>query len=142
MIRLPDALVRIGANIFKSRSTGFEKGQFSPTLAQAVKIDGRYLGTFEQAAYALRQYSINHGDPDGWRLSRVLRDANDPLRARLAEAKLRSWIRSRMDLTSALDPSLASWGPPASEKDPSCSAFDYPALGQTGRATDESGDPK
>lgn len=65
-------------------------------LTQKVTIGGRSLWTLEQAAHAVRQYSINHGDHEGWRLARQLREANDPLLARLAEARLRTWIRLRM----------------------------------------------
>ncbi|WP_445488936.1 hypothetical protein [Rhodopseudomonas sp. RCAM05734] len=141
MIWLPDALARIRGSIFKSRSTRLEKGQVNPALNQRIKINGRYSWTFEQAAYALRQYSINHDDPDGWRISRMLRDADEPLRARLAEAKLHGWIRSRMDMTLAVDPEFADRGPPASETDPSCSALDNPAPGQAGPTTTEPDDP-
>jgi len=85
-------LARIVGDIAKFRSAKLE---FRPDLSQGAMIDGEYFSTLEKAAYALRQYSINHDDYEGWRISRLLRDADAPLRAQLAEAKLRAWIRSR-----------------------------------------------
>jgi hypothetical protein len=93
---LLDTLARIGGDIAKFRSAGLGKHEFRYDLTQRVMIDGQYFWTLESAAYALRQYSINHSDQDGWRIAHLLRDADAPLLAQLAEAKLHTWIRSRI----------------------------------------------
>lgn len=95
MRRLLKTFARIGEYIAEFRSPGLGNNEFNPDLIRKVMIDGQYSLTLEQAAYALRQYSINHNDYDGWLLSRLLRDADAPLRARLAEARLHTWIKSR-----------------------------------------------
>jgi hypothetical protein len=92
---LLETLARIGGDIAKFRSARLVEREFRPHLSQSAMIDGKCFSTLEEAAYALRQYSIHHDDYEGWRISRLLRDADAPLRAQLAEAKLRSWIRSR-----------------------------------------------
>lgn len=68
---------------------------FKPELSRKIKIDGGIVSTLEQAAYALRQYSLLHGDIDAWRLARMLREADNPLQVRLAEAKLNRWLYLR-----------------------------------------------
>jgi len=97
-------LARIVGDMAKFRSA---KLQFRPDLSHSAMIDGEYFSTLENAAYALRQYSINHDDYEGWRISRLLREADAPLRAQLAEAKLRAWIRSRRFDHEPAAPSLS-----------------------------------
>lgn len=92
-------LAGISDHVAEFTSAGLRESEFSPELRQGVTIDGQRLRTLKQAAYALRQYSLDHDDYNAWRLSHVLRDADTPLQARLAEAKLQSWIRNRKSCT-------------------------------------------
>jgi hypothetical protein len=61
-------------------------------LVPAVTIRGRRVGTLKEASYVIRQYAIDHGDLAGWRLTRLLRNAECYLDGEVAEWALRSWI--------------------------------------------------
>jgi hypothetical protein len=71
------------------------KARFTLALSKAVRIDGEVISTLEEAAQAIRRYSLRYNDYVAWRLSHLLREADGPLRVRFAEARLHDWLRLR-----------------------------------------------
>ncbi|MBX9710065.1 MAG: hypothetical protein K2X60_03450 [Xanthobacteraceae bacterium] len=61
-------------------------------LSPAVVICGRRALTLKEAAYLVRQYAIEHDDLAGWRLTRLLRNADTYRDAVVAEWALRTWV--------------------------------------------------
>ncbi len=61
-------------------------------LSPEVTIQGRRAGTLKEASYLVRQHAIDNGDLAGWRLTRLLRNAECYLDGEVAEWALRAWI--------------------------------------------------
>ncbi len=61
-------------------------------LSPAVVIRGQRALILKEAAYLVRQYAIEHDDLAGWRLTRLLRNADSYCDAVVAEWALRAWV--------------------------------------------------
>jgi hypothetical protein len=57
-------------------------------LSQPVELFGLSITSLEEAAYAVRQYAIDCGDIDAWRLVQKLRGATTTAEAHVAAMQL------------------------------------------------------
>jgi hypothetical protein len=69
----------------------------SHQLERPIVLFGRLVTDLEDAAYAIRQYAIDEGDWNAWRLVHRLRRAATPGEAQVAEIELRAWLAARRD---------------------------------------------
>ena len=60
-----------------------------------VTIHGQRARTLKEAAYLIRQYAIDHNDLWGWKLTRVLRNAESSSDIERAEDELQAWLRTK-----------------------------------------------
>lgn len=60
-------------------------GQFDEETARRMSLKGK--------AYQIRRDAIEHGDFEGWRISRLLRDASTIEQIQEAERRLERWSR-------------------------------------------------
>lgn len=61
-------------------------------LYPPVKIRGRVVRSLGEAAYELRQHSIEQRDDDARRLVHAIRDIRNVFDAEIAEGRLRAWL--------------------------------------------------
>ena len=61
-------------------------------LYPPVRIRGRVVRSLGEAAYELRQYSIEQRDDEARRLVHAIRDIRNVFDAEVAEGRLRAWL--------------------------------------------------
>jgi hypothetical protein len=63
-------------------------------MSSRMNIDDRRLRVLHDAAYGVRQRAISRGDDlEGWRLARLMRDAETRYQLVVAERRYAGWLK-------------------------------------------------